>query len=116
MLLRGKSIHHNNPIPTDRRATSPNTLVLLVSYVSAAGEEDPGAMVVDRFSFGPRRVYAIARLVARGDSWGVDGVIVVPYVAVSIFCAVRLSPVLISFPVFGIYTSRMLLLPLHTHT
>lgn len=63
---------------------SPSTLVILVSYASAGSEEDPGAMVVDQFSFGPRRVYAILRLVAHGDLWGIDGVTVVPYVAVSV--------------------------------
>lgn len=76
---------------------SPNTLVLLVSYASAGAEEDPGAMIVDQFSFGPRRVYVILHLVAHGDSWGVDGVTVVPYVSVSVSCVVGLGPRLIPF-------------------
>lgn len=78
--------------------SSPNTLVLLVSYASAGAEEDPGAMIIDQFNFGPRRVYVILRLVAHGDSWGVDGVTVVPYVAVSVSCAVRFWPILIHIP------------------
>ncbi|KAF8136731.1 hypothetical protein EV363DRAFT_1395817 [Boletus edulis] len=65
----------------DLAVESPSTLVLLVSYASIGAEEDPGAMVVDQFSFGPRRVYVIVRLVAHGDSWGADGVTVVPYIA-----------------------------------
>ncbi|KAG9318812.1 Non-repetitive/WGA-negative nucleoporin C-terminal-domain-containing protein [Chiua virens] len=74
-------IHEIGLIIANNRTKSPNTLVLLVSYASAGAEEDPGAMVVDPFNFGPRRVYAIVRLVTHGDSWGVDGVTVVPYVA-----------------------------------
>ncbi|KAF8843579.1 hypothetical protein BDN67DRAFT_964047 [Paxillus ammoniavirescens] len=64
----------------DLAVESSNTLVLLVSYASTGSEEDPGAMVIDQFGLGPRRVYAIVRLVSHGDSWGVDGVIGVPYV------------------------------------
>jgi hypothetical protein len=41
-------------------------------------------MVIDQFGLGPRRVYAIVRLVSHGNSWGVDGVIGVPYVPVRI--------------------------------
>jgi nuclear pore complex protein Nup133 len=80
---------------------SPNTLVLLVSYASAGAGEDSGAMVVDQFSFGPRRVYVILRLVAHGDAWGVNGVTVVPYVAVSVSCVVIFRSRLILFPCFG---------------
>ncbi|KIJ69004.1 hypothetical protein HYDPIDRAFT_172503 [Hydnomerulius pinastri MD-312] len=65
----------------DLAVESPNTLVLLVSYASMGSEENPTAMVVDQFGYGPRRVYAIVRLVSHEDSWGVDGVIGVPYVA-----------------------------------
>lgn len=79
---------------------SPNTLVLLVSYASAGAEEVSGAMVVDQFSFGPRRVYVILRLVAHGDSWGVDGATVVPYVAVSVSCVVIFRSRLTIFPYF----------------
>ena len=61
---------------------SANTLVLLVSYASSASPEGPGAMVLDQYEYGPRRVYALARLVSHEAGWGVDGVTVVPYVAV----------------------------------
>lgn len=71
-------------VPANHSMASPNALVLLVSYASAGAEQDPGAMVVDQFGFGPRRVYVIVRLVTHGDSWGVDGVIVVPYVHVGV--------------------------------
>lgn len=74
--------------------------MLLVSYASAGAEEDPGAMIVDQFSFGPRRVYVILHLVAHGDSWGVDGLSVVPYVAVSVSCVVGFGSRLIHFPHF----------------
>ncbi|KAF9227508.1 hypothetical protein BS17DRAFT_746046 [Gyrodon lividus] len=65
----------------DLAIESSNTLVLLVSYASAGSGEDPGAMAIDQFDFGPRRVYTILRLILHGDSWGVDGVIVVPYIS-----------------------------------
>lgn len=101
---------------------SPNTLVLLVSYAFTGADEDPGAMVVDQFSFGPRRVYVIVRLVAHGDSWGVDGVTVVPYVAVSTSCVAMFCPELILFSYVDdlCYSSakrviRTLLLRLCTH-
>ncbi|KAL4077069.1 hypothetical protein V8B97DRAFT_1378901 [Scleroderma yunnanense] len=58
-----------------------NTLVLLVSYASSAAPEDPGAMVLDQYEYGPRRVYALVRLVSHELGWRVDGVMVVPYVA-----------------------------------
>jgi len=76
----------NDLVLANYRMTSSNSLVLLVSYASTGVEKDPGAMVVDQFSFGPRRVYVILQLVAHGDSWGVNGVTVVPYIAVSISC------------------------------
>lgn len=97
--LSGKHIHENNLNLADYRISSSNTLVLLVSYASAGAEEDPGAMIVDQFSFGPRRVYAILRLVVHGDSWGVDGVTVVPYVAVSVSRVVSFPSRLITFPI-----------------
>ncbi|KIK91679.1 hypothetical protein PAXRUDRAFT_830622 [Paxillus rubicundulus Ve08.2h10] len=59
---------------------SSNILVLLVSYASAGSDEDTGAMVIDQFGLGPRRVYAIIRLLSHGNSWGVDSVIGVPYI------------------------------------
>ncbi|KAI6045772.1 hypothetical protein EDC04DRAFT_3031700 [Pisolithus marmoratus] len=59
---------------------SENTLVLLVSYASS-GSLDAGAMVLDQYEYGPRRVYAIVRLVSHEDGWGVDRISVVPYVA-----------------------------------
>lgn len=99
-LLRGKQACERNLFLADYRVASPNTLVLLVSYASAGAEEDPGAMVVEQFSFGPRRVYVILRLVVHSDSWGVDGVTVVPYVAVSVSCVVIFRPRLIFFPCF----------------
>lgn len=83
-LLRGMQVSENNLVLADYRMASSNSLVLLVSYASAGAEEDPGAMIVDQFSFGPRRVYVILHLVAHGDSWGVNGVTVVPYISVSI--------------------------------
>ncbi|KIM58886.1 hypothetical protein SCLCIDRAFT_127429 [Scleroderma citrinum Foug A] len=61
-----------------------NTLVLLVSYASSASPEGPGAMVLDQYEYGPRRVYALARLVSHEAGWGVDGVTVVPYVATAV--------------------------------
>lgn len=89
--LRGNHVHEINLVLADHRMKSSNALVLLVSYASAGAEEDPGAMVVDQFGFGPRRVYSILRLVAHGDSWDVDGVTVVPYVAVSVVCVFKIS-------------------------
>ncbi|KAG6334835.1 hypothetical protein ID866_4257 [Astraeus odoratus] len=65
----------------DLAVESANTLVLLVSYFSSATSEDPGAMVLDQYEYRPRRVYAVVRLVSYDDSWGVDGVTVVPYLA-----------------------------------
>lgn len=59
---------------------SENTLVLLVSYASSA-TQDAGAMVLDQYDYGLRRVYATVRLVSHEDGWRVDGVSVVPYVA-----------------------------------
>ena len=68
---------------------SVNTLVLLISYASSAAPEDSGAMILDQYEYGPRRVYALVQLVSHEAGWGVDEVTIVPYVAVGIlfFCA-----------------------------
>ena len=62
---------------------SVNTLVLIF-YASSAAPEDSGAMTLDQYDYGPRRVYALVHLVSHKAGWGADEVTIVPYVAVDI--------------------------------
>ncbi|KAH7889197.1 hypothetical protein F5I97DRAFT_483446 [Phlebopus sp. FC_14] len=65
----------------DLAVESQNMLVLLVSYASTSSAQDPASMIVDQFGSAPRRVYSIVRIMPHGDSWVVNGVVGVPYVA-----------------------------------